>query len=425
MRGRRIVIATVGSLGDLHPFIAVALALQRLGARPLLAVPQDHVAKCVAAGLETEAILPAFSELGRRTGLSDEVVVRRVIEDIGFLVQKILLPPLAESTERLLKVSKDADTIVGSLFSFAAPIAAERLSIPLVAAILQPMSWFSSLEPPVAPGFGLFRQPPYGSLGIHWNQALSSLLRWETRRRFSPAIEKVRRENNLPPSAATPMFEPCGKPALSLGLYSAVLGALPPDAPLPAEVTGFPWFDSESGGNEGLDPALRHFLLSGPAPLVFTLGSFVPLAAAAFYRKSAQIARELGMRAVLLTGENSLAETDTIMVRPYAPHSQLFPRAAAIIHHGGVGTTGQALRSGKPQLVVPFMGDQFDQASRIERIGVGLAVSATSLERELKTKIERLVREEHFASAAATAAEAMAREDGATAAASAILRIAA
>jgi hypothetical protein len=81
------------------------------------------------------------------------------------------------------------------------------------------------------------------------------------------------------------------------------------------------------------------------------------------------------MRAILLTGRESVAQSDpSIFECTYAPHSRIFPNAAAIIHHGGIGTTGQALRAGKPQLVVPHMGDQNDHARRIVQLGVGLTI---------------------------------------------------
>ncbi|MFN7109793.1 MAG: glycosyltransferase [Brevundimonas sp.] len=98
-----------------------------------------------------------------------------------------------------------------------------------------------------------------------------------------------------------------------------------------------------------------------------------------FYVESQKAARRLGRRAILLVGpdgDRSLAESDPdIHVAAYAPFSQLFPRAAAIVHQGGIGTVHQALRSGRPQLVVPHLGDQYDNAARVVRLGCGRSLA--------------------------------------------------
>ncbi|MFT3978158.1 MAG: hypothetical protein QM688_13765 [Sphingomonas bacterium] len=164
MTDHRIILATIGSLGDLHPFLAVGQALLARGARPVLAVPLDHVPKCRDAGLEAEAILPSFEELGRATGLDDDEIARKVMADTNFLVSEILLPPLGDSVDRLLAIASGADAIVGSVFALAAPIVAEARALPYISAVLQPMTWFSLRDPPVAPGFGGLAKPPWASL---------------------------------------------------------------------------------------------------------------------------------------------------------------------------------------------------------------------------------------------------------------------
>ena len=159
-----------------------------------------------------------------------------------------------------------------------------------------------------------------------------------------------------------------------LGLYSDVLGGLQPDMFPNTRITGFPVFDSESGAPEKLDPALERFLDEGPPPLVFGLGSLAFHAAGNFYAESIELSKRLEKRAVLLIGKkqshNLKIEKDVHIVG-YAPHSHLFPRAAAIIHHGGIGSTGRALMHGKLQLITPFNGDQFDNARRIRRLEIG------------------------------------------------------
>jgi len=419
----KIVLATFGSLGDLHPFISVALALRTRGASPLLAVPHDFVEKCRAAGIEAEGCVPSFADVARTIGLHDKRATRKAIKSTEFMIRKSVLPSLATSTELLDRIASDAHAIVGSTFALAAPIVAEKYGIPFVSGVLQPMGWFSPLDPPLTPDFKLYAKPPLGPFKAEWNQFVARFLGLVTRLQYGRHIDKVRRAQGLPKSGAAPILEPGTKPAVSLGLYSPVLRSLPADTPQSARLTGFPWFDSEDGAAPKLDAELAAFLDSGPAPLVISLGTVVPIAASEFYQRSVAIACELGLRAVLLTAETMPASSPDIIVRSYAPHSLLFPRAAAIVHHGGIGTTGQALRAGVPQLVIPFMADQFDNAARIVRMGVGLLTSQRRYKSEGIKLLRRLLDEQEFALTAAGIGQRVREEDGAGVAADAIMRI--
>jgi UDP:flavonoid glycosyltransferase YjiC (YdhE family) len=167
------------------------------------------------------------------------------------------------------------------------------------------------------------------------------------------------------------MFEGLFSPRLTLALYSRVLGAPQPDWPSRVVTTGFVFYN----GPDALSPELEEFLASGPAPVVFTLGTSAVGAAGRFYHESVAAAMRLGVRAVLLTGGLAQNRPDgepsrDVLLVDRAPHQLLFPRASAIVHHGGVGTLGQALRSGRPMLVVPHGHDQPDNAYRVTKLGV-------------------------------------------------------
>ena len=128
-----------------------------------------------------------------------------------------------------------------------------------------------------------------------------------------------------------------------------------------------------------MPPELARFLDAGPPPLVITLGSSAVVDAGPFYEHSVAAAKRLGRRAALLVGKNprnrpaSLPEG--IVAFAYAPYSELFPRAAAIVHQGGIGTTAQAMRSGRPMLVMPYAHDQPDNAERVRRLGVARTIA--------------------------------------------------
>jgi UDP:flavonoid glycosyltransferase YjiC (YdhE family) len=115
---------------------------------------------------------------------------------------------------------------------------------------------------------------------------------------------------------------------------------------------------------------------AGEPPIVFTLGSSAVKVPGNFYQESIQAAKLLNRRAVLLIGKNTPPEnlSQDILAVSYVPHSQIFPRACAIVHQGGIGTTAQALRAGRPTLVMPYSHDQPDNAARVERLGISRTI---------------------------------------------------
>jgi rhamnosyltransferase subunit B len=419
---RKIVLTTIGTLGDLHPFIAIAQALCRYGFSPVLAVAEDQLAKCQAAGIEAVAVLPGFDEVQRRMGLSEDAAVKRIMSDQIEMLDQVLLPALPECIDRLEAVAADAEAIVASIFVFAAPIVAEKRGVPLVPVVLQPMAMLSAYDPPCTPDFWMMRHAPGTAIGRTWNRAVYGAMRLAVQAKCGRAIARARAAHGVPRKSARRLLEASADAMLTIGSYSRHFSPLPPDVAGTTRLVGFPIFDSQSGAEEALDPALAAFLARGPAPIVFTLGSFAVHCPGNFYAEAAAAARALGRRAVLLTGgHDTPGDKGDVFRCAYAPHSLLFPAAAAIVHHGGVGTTGQALRAGKPQLVVPHMGDQYDHGQRIERLGVGLSMKAHRFAAANAARlIGRLLVLPNYATEAARIGEQIAAENGADAAAAVI-----
>src|SRR5205085_3600156 len=215
-------------------------------------------------------------------------------------------------------------------------------------------------------------------------------------------------------------------PTMVLALFSKVLAQPQPDWPAHTRVTGFPFYDRRDFfGERETPPALTEFLDAGPPPIIFTLGSSAFWVAKDFYRDSIAAARTLGRRALLLIGHarNRPAEPlpEGVAAFEYAPFGEVLPRACAIAHQGGVGTTGQGLRAGRPTLVVPHAHDQFDNAARVERLGCARVLprpkyNATTATRELS----KLLDEPSYAMRAAEVGKIVQGEDGARAACDAI-----
>jgi UDP:flavonoid glycosyltransferase YjiC (YdhE family) len=212
------------------------------------------------------------------------------------------------------------------------------------------------------------------------------------------------------------MFEGMNSPDLVLALFSEALATPQPDWPKQTCVTGFTFYDRN--GDTGLSPELASFLDAGDPPIVFTLGSSAVWVADKFYLESAKAALKLGYRAVLLVGNNNPSlpkelQSKDIGVFDYAPYSELFHRAAAIVHQGGVGTTAQVLRSGRPMLVVPFSNDQPDNAARITRLGVGRTIDRDRYTASRAAKeLNRLLREPRYQAKAAEVGAKVRAENG-------------
>ena len=382
----RIVLTTVGTLGDLHPYIALARELATRGHSAVIATHPIYCARVEDAGIEFWPVRPDLTEFGDLP-----TVMRRAMDpDRGseYVARRMVLPFVQQSYEDLSAVCAGADAIVGHMLTFAAPVVAEKLQIPRIHTMLQPMSLFSAYDPPRVPAFSAIPWTYRLGSGV-WN-VLWKMGRVATRHWMRP-VDELRKAAGLPPSSAHPLIDGHSS-VLNLALFSPVFAPPQPDWPASTIATGFPLYDRDERGG-GMSPALEEFLRAGTAPLVFTLGSSGVWDPGAFYDSAVAAARALGVRAVLLTGLDTGNMPGSlpgdVLAVDYAPHSELFSRAMAIVHQGGIGTTGQALRSGRPSLIVPFSHDQPDNAWRCAHLGVARtlrrnAAGAHAMQHELE-----------------------------------------
>jgi MGT family glycosyltransferase len=410
-----IVLHTTGSLGDLHPYLAVGRALVARGHRAVVATHRLHQARVAAAGLEFHSVRPHFDDPDdvRR----DMAAAMDERDGSRFVLEQFVVPHLRDARDDLMAACRNADALVDHVLSLAAPLVAESLGVPRIHTILQPMAMFSAHDPPALPASPSWTR----RLGAPSWEVLWRLARWSTRHWFRE-VDVVRREMGLSPTPGHPLME-AWSDRLNLALFSRHFAPPQPDWPAHAVTTGFPWYDG--AGDTVLDPSLEAFLDRGPAPVVFTLGSSGVWDPGTFYLAAAEAVRSLGMRAVLLVGEmgdgGGVQGDESVLVVPYAPHSRLFPRASALVHHGGVGTTGQALRAGRPMVIVPYSHDQPDNATRCTALGVATVVRRGAANARRLSRALRLVTgEPSYAARAAELAGRIATEDGAGAAAAAI-----
>lgn len=364
----RILLTTFGSFGDLHPFIAVALELKARGHRPIIGTSEIYREKIEDLGLGFAPVRPNLPPLDEARDMIARVMDARTGTE--YLFKQLLMPHLRESYDDIERAAADADLMVTHPITFAAPLVAMRRKIRWISTVLSPISLWSVHDPPAPPLAPFLARLRH--LGAGANRALLRVIKRVTAGWVEP-VQQLRADIGLP-RGRHPLFDGQYSPDLTLALFSPVLATPQPDWPAHTCVTGFPFFDRKDA-EIGVPAKLMQFLTNGPPPLIFTLGSSAVFDAGDFYRESMEAARLLRHRALLLIGDESNlpaeAMPEDIAVANYAPYSNVFPFASAIIHQGGVGTTGQALRAGKPMLFVPYSHDQPDNAARVERLGIG------------------------------------------------------
>ena len=418
MRGKRLVLATFGSLGDLHPFIALGLELRQRGHRPLIATFAEFRDAVAAAGIDFAPMRPDMARFGEKPAIMERLV--HPWDGPRFLVRRMFMPHLRESYEDLARACQGADLLVTHPLAFTGPLLAQKQRLRWASTALSPMTQFSAFDPPLFPAASWMRGISMlgpGAYRMMWRIPRAILRRWEE------PLRSFRAELGLPATDALAQFEGQYSPRLHLALFSGTIAQPQPDWPASTALCGFPRYDG-APPDARLQTDLEAFLAAGDPPLVFGLGSSAVMVAGAFWRAAIAAARALGRRAILLTGspENELGPLPaTVRVFDYLPYSAVFPRAAATVHSGGIGTLAQALAAGRPQLIVPVAFDQPDNARRAVALGVARSVpfgkaNASALERELRS----LLNDPGLAARARKVGEEISREDGSRAAADAL-----
>jgi UDP:flavonoid glycosyltransferase YjiC (YdhE family) len=381
----RVVFATFGSLGDLHPYVAIGRELVRRGHRPLIASFEEHREAVETAGVDFAPMRPALSAFGERAAMMEQLFDPWRGPEL--LVRRMFIPHVRESYQDLARACRSADLLVTHPLAFAGPLLAQKEGLRWVSTALSPMTLFSAIDPPLFPGAPWMHWAR--RLGVAPYRLLFRILRAMVRRWEQP-LREFRAELGLPATDAIAQFEGQHSPRLNLAMFSRVLAAPQPDWPAHTIVCGFPRYDG-APPDARVHAELEAFLASGEPPIVFGLGSSAVMVAGNFWRAAIDAAQRLGRRAVLLTGtppEDLGAVPPTVKAFNYLPYSAVFPRALAIVHSGGIGTLAQALAAGRPQLIVPVAFDQPDNARRTVALGTAGSIpfrkaTAEAMSREL------------------------------------------
>ncbi|MFM7591610.1 MAG: glycosyltransferase [Isosphaeraceae bacterium] len=420
----RILFTTLGSLGDIHPLMAIGFELQRLGHGVVIATSDRHGQRVKDAGFEFAEIPPQFPKAEDQPRLMQRWMDPKHGTDR--VMREFVMPSLKATHHAMEPLVKSADLVITHPFTITAGFLAEKFGKPWMAIPFVPMVFATEAEPPVV---GQLMHPerlqwfgtPYP---LRW---LFRLAKWVNARGWD-GFRQIRREMGQAEIKGHPYFDYYMKEAsLILAVFSETLGKMSSEWPAGTVQTGFAFYDrTDHELQDESAEQLATFLGQGTPPLVFSLGSTGVYTAGDFYLHAWEAARRLGQRAVLMVGPDTNVKVpqgagkDCLAVK-YAPHTQVFPQASVVIHHGGVNTTGQALRAGRPQLVVPLAHDQFDNAARMVRRGVGLTLPKARFTADRAERmIAQLLKEKRFEEQANEARRVVKSEPGAAGAAQAI-----
>jgi rhamnosyltransferase subunit B len=360
-----VILATVGTDGDVFPHVGLGAALHARGHRVTLAAPESYRAHAHALGIEFCALVTA-AEVGRMLADPDLWHPFRS----GMMMARWGGPMIPRQYEALAGLAGQPDSVlVASPGVLAARLVQEKLGVPTASLLLQPGLLPSSTAPPAMPG-GLTIPAwlPHPLRQLYWlavDAAGYALV--------APSLNRVR--DGLGLSPVRRVFRWWLSPDLVIGLFPGWYAAPQPDWPPQLRLAGFGRFDGARGA---LPEDVRLFCEQGSPPIAFTLGTGMTHAAG-FFRTAVAVCDALGARGLLLTkypGVIPVRLPPQVRHCAFAPFRQLLPLCGAVVHHGGVGTTAAALEAGCPQLVLPLAWDQPDNAVRVAELGVGLALGS-------------------------------------------------
>jgi rhamnosyltransferase subunit B len=414
----KIVIATSGSLGDVHPKIALGLELRNRGHYVSYCVHEAYREKFQTLGFEIYPLRPNLNH-------DDRELARKIMDSktgSEYIFKEILLPNLRPMFEDVKKSVENADLLISGEVVLPVKSVVELTGIKWVSTSLAPISFMSTDDPSVYPTAEFLENLRFMPKGFHQiilDYAKANFLNW-----FEP-YKEFRRELGLSDDH-DPMFGNKYSSLLHLAMFSKALAKPQPDWAKSTLQTGFCFYDgNQDVGNMSDD--LAKFLEVGESPIVFTLGSAAVMDARDFYEQSIAAAKLLNKRAVMLYGvqnEPPKGLDDDRVGFNYAPYSQLFSRASAVVHQGGVGTTSQVLRAGVPMLVMPYSHDQPDNAARCRRLGVSETINRNSYKAEfVAEKLRKILSDLSYKKNAADAKRIVNSENGTNTACDAIEQV--
>lgn len=380
----QVVVATLGSAGDVYPFITIANGLQARGH------DVSFLTSSYFEALVREKDLPFHSigDIKRYERLAAHPDFWEPGKGFRPMLELLVEPALQPLYDFVTSRYRPGETVVvASTWALGARVAQDRLGVPVVTMHLSPAIFRSAHRAARFAGLSMASAMPPFVKRILWR----AIDRFVLDPAVAPAVNALRRRVGLAPQTRL-LHGWIHSPTRVLGLFPEWFAPRQPDWPTQAELVDFVLCDEEPKPE---DAALDRFLASGSAPVVFTPGSAMPRGRR-FFEIARDACRQTGRRAVFITRYHDQVPADlpaTVFHSVPTVLSRLLCRSAALVYHGGIGTCAQALRAGIPQLVVPMAHDQFDNARTVRRLGVGLELDMRALNaRMLARKLVELLR---------------------------------
>lgn len=330
----RVILYTIGSTGDRRPFLALAKELQRSGHQPVMALSPDAQQSVEQAGLEFAPVGVSLEQLVREAicKATDNNQTQQQLYEVELNIGRFLSYALKD----LRRLCSNADLLVAPAIIPIGPILHELTSIPYVSVLL-----------------------PYPGSALLGGQQTSMI-----------GFNRVRRSLGLGPACVDQRYPLTGASAdlMLVAISRHLIG--PHSWPSQYQPTGFFYLESEP-----YEPpaALQSFLAAGDPPVVVSFGSMLSNDMAMIARLILEALQRVGCRAIVQQGWGQLlderVDLDHVYVADFIPHAWLFAQTTCVIHHSGIGTAAETLRSGVPSIPVPFAYDQPEVAGFLRRIG--------------------------------------------------------
>lgn len=359
------ILVTMGTDGDVFPYLALGAKLSARGHQITLVANQRYEDSAIEHGFAFHTLISNNEEHQLFSNPDFWHPVRGPL-----LGARVGAPLIRRQCLLLTKLVGGRDTVfVASPGVFAAAIVRERFSARMATVVCQPWLIPSAIAPPAMPG-GLslprWAPLPVRRLYLRLIDALGGML-------VGTQIKQARAFLGLRPVRG--VFSWWYSPQRVIGLFPEWYAAPQADWPQQVRLTGFPLYDGRP--KEELPADLVSFCNAGEPPVIFTFGTGM-LHAAQTFQASLEACAKLGVRAVFLTRYTEQVPRqlpETVKHVPFAPLKKLLPHCAAIVHHGGIGTVCQSLAAGTPQLIMPLAWDQPDNAQRVKLLGAGDSLS--------------------------------------------------
>lgn len=394
-----ILLLPFGTSGSVYPFIWLGRNLVERGHRVTMAASPGYQQGAAAAGIEFFPTEP--DELSAM--LSDAGLWRlESCKKVAFNYGARAIGACVAAIDRVIREQGKPDLMLAPMISFGARIFREKQGIPLIVVHLHPAAMMSADDAPlVFPAIRLLRRLP-----LPLRKFILSLPSPYDKHALPAVIQACAHHGVTPPKRLWKNWH--HSPDGVLALFPSWFGGVERDQPQNTFQWDFPLEDMAL--DRPMEAGLEKFLDAGEKPILFTAGTG-QFHATEFFQIATRVVTQLGCRAVFLTPKPEQLPPDlprSIFVTHYAPFSRLLPRAAVMVHHGGIGTTSQCLAAGIPQLVVFMALDQPDNAARVERLGVGLSISRKTLTAErLLPLAKRCLTDERIKTSVARHAELM------------------